>query len=233
MIVALNNKSNLNKTEFLAYQEELKKINCASTLILCPTLLNIAEFNLTNCHLGSQNVGKDLAGAHTGEVAAAHLKSYGVEYCLVGHSERRETQGETNAEIAEKIKKLFTEGINPILCVGETRQERELGQMNTIIEEEIMTATLNLTQEEKDKLIVAYEPIWSIGTGLIPTNEEIVEVFKMIKEILPNTKVLYGGSANEKNISELKKCSLIEGYLVGGLSLKPESLKIFLEKLEN
>ena len=233
MIVALNNKSNLTKDEFLKYQEELGTIKTNSTMILCASPLNIAHYNLTNCHWGSQNVSKDLVGAHTGEVAASQLKSYGVEYCIVGHSERRQDQKETNEEIAKKIQNLYSEGIKPILCVGETRDEREQGRVNEIIEEEILVATENLTSEEKDELIVAYEPIWSIGTGLIPTNEEIEEVFKLINSLLPNTKVLYGGSANEKNIDELKQCSLIKGYLLGGLSLKPENLKVFLEKLEN
>ena len=233
MIVALNNKSNLNNQEFMAYQERLCRINCKYTLILCPTLLNIANFNLPNIFLGSQNVSKDLGGAHTGEVAAEHLKSYNVKYCLVGHSERRQTQNETNEEIAKKIKHLFVEKITPILCVGETHEQRKLGETNKIISEELMTAIMDLTEKEKEKLIVAYEPIWSIGTGVIPTNEEITEAFKTIKNILPNTKVLYGGSANEQNILKLKECSLIDGYLVGGLSLKPELLEIFLEKLEN
>lgn len=233
MIVALNNKSNLNKEEFLEYQKNLGTIDCNSTLILCASPLNIANYNLTNCYWGSQNVSKDTTGAHTGEVAASQLKSYGVKYCIVGHSERRTDQKETNEEIALKIKNLYEQGITPILCVGETKEERELGKVNSIIEEEISIATKNLTSEEKDNLIVAYEPIWSIGTGLIPTNEQIEEVFELIKELLPTTKVLYGGSANEKNIDELKQCSLIDGYLLGGLSLKPDLLKVFLEKLEN
>lgn len=233
MIIALNNKSNLTKDEFLKYQEELSTVQCNSTMILCASPLNIANYNLTNCFWGAQNVSKDLVGAHTGEIAASQLKSYGVKYCIVGHSERRQYQKETNEEIAKKIQNLYAEGITPILCVGETKEEREQGKVNSIIEEEILTATENLTSEEKDELIVAYEPIWSIGTGLIPTNTEIEEVFKLINSLLPNTKVLYGGSANDKNIDELKQCSLIEGYLLGGLSLKPENLKVFIEKLEN
>ncbi len=233
MIVALNNKSNLNKTEFMKYQEELGTVESSSTMILCASPLNIANFNLTNCHLGSQNVSSTLVGAHTGEVAASQLSSYGVEYCIVGHSERRTDQKESNEEVAEKIKNLYREGIIPILCVGETKEEREEGRVTEIIEHEIEVATENLTSEEKEQLIVAYEPIWSIGTGLIPTNEQIEEVFELIKELLPTTKVLYGGSANEKNIDELKKVTLIDGYLLGGLSLKPDLLKIFIEKLEN
>lgn len=233
MIIALNNKSNLNKEEFLKYQEELATVNCNSIMILCASPLNIANYNLTNCYWGAQNVSTESVGAHTGEIAASQLKSYGVKYCIVGHSERRQDQKETNEDIAKKIKNLYAEGITPILCVGETKEERESGKLNAIIEEEILVATENLTSEEKDNLIVAYEPIWSIGTGLIPTNDEIEEVFKLINSLLPTTKVLYGGSANDKNIDELKKCSLIEGYLLGGLSLKPENLKVFIEKLEN
>ena len=233
MIVALNNKSNLNKQEFMSYQDALSTVETTSTMILCASPLNIALFNLNNCYLGGQNVSKELTGAHTGEIAASQLKSFGVEYCIVGHSERRQDQKETDNEIAEKIKNLYAQGIKPILCVGETREEREAGKVNDVIEREINIATENLTAEEKDELIVAYEPIWSIGTGLIPTNKEIQEVFELINELLPNTKVLYGGSANEKNIDELKECSLIDGYLLGGLSLKPDLLKVFLEKLEN
>lgn len=232
MIVALNNKSNLNKQEFTKYQEELGTVTAKSTLILCASPLNIANFNLTNCYLGSQNVSKDLVGAHTGEVAASQLKSYDVKYCIVGHSERRGDQQETNTEIAEKIKQLYAEGITPILCVGESKEEREENKVKQVIEEEITIATQDLTCEQKADLIVAYEPIWSIGTGLIPTNDQINEVFEFIKELLPTTKVLYGGSANEKNIDDLKLCPLIDGYLLGGLSLKPDLLKIFLEKLE-
>ena len=233
MIIALNNKSNLTKEEFLKYQEELATVNCNSIMILCASPLNIANYNLTNCYWGAQNVSTESVGAHTGEIAASQLKSYGVKYCIVGHSERRQDQKETNEDIAKKIKNLYAEGITPILCVGEIKEERESGKLNAIIEEEILVATENLTSEEKDNLIVAYEPIWSIGTGLIPTNDEIEEVFKLINSLLPTTKVLYGGSANDKNIDELKKCSLIEGYLLGGLSLKPENLKVFIEKLEN
>ena len=125
MIIALNNKSNLTKDEFLKYQEELSTVQCNSTMILCASPLNIANYNLTNCFWGAQNVSKDLVGAHTGEIAASQLKSYGVKYCIVGHSERRQDQKETNEEIAKKIQNLYAEGITPILCVGETKEERE------------------------------------------------------------------------------------------------------------
>ncbi len=231
MIIALNNKSNLNKEEFAAYQEEFTKVESSHPIIMCPTHLNIANFNLENCFLGAQNVSKNDKGAHTGEISATDLASYNVKYCIVGHSERRQELGETDDEINLKLKKLFESGITPILCCGETKEEREQNKVVEIITNEITKDTDGLTEEEKASLIVAYEPIWSIGTGLIPTNDEIKEVLQLIKSLLPESKILYGGSANEKNIDELKKCPTIDGYLLGGLSLKPQNLQIFINKL--
>ena len=114
---------------------------------------------------------------------------------------------------------------------NETKEEREQDKVTDIITNEVTEAIAELTTEEKEKIIVAYEPIWSIGTGLIPTTEEIDAVFEIIKEILPENKILYGGSANEKNIKELKTSKYIDGYLLGGLSLKVENLKLFIENM--
>ena len=233
MIIALNNKCNLTKQEFLKYQEELEKLSTKYKLILCPTFLNIAHYNLENVELGAQNVSPKAPGAVTGEVAAIQLKEEQVKYCIVGHSERRNYQHETDEEINQKIMRLLEQDIIPILCVGETKEEREKQLEKSIIEKELEIALENLTDEQKQKIIIAYEPIWSIGTGIIPTNDQIKEMFKMIKQILPNNKVLYGGSANEENVVLLKEIEEIDGYLLGGLSLKPEKLKIFIEKLEN
>ena len=233
MIIALNNKSNLNKNEFLDYQKELKGIKATSKLILCPTHLNINLFNLDNFSLGAQNVSVRDNGAYTGEISARDLKSSGVSYSIIGHSERREYQKESNKDINEKIKRLFENDIIPILCIGETKEERENGKVKEILKEELQTAIEGLTDTQKSQIIIAYEPIWSIGTGIIPTNEEIKEVFNFIKTILPENKILYGGSANDKNIDILKEIQEIDGYLLGGLSLKPLDLQVFIDKLEN
>ena len=224
MIVALNNKSNLDKNEFISYLDNLKKINTNSTLILCPTYLNIPLVD--GILLGSQNVSKTDDGAYTGEVSAKQLKSYGVKYSIVGHSERREYQKETNEDIKEKIVRLIENDITPILCIGESKLERD---NNTY--KEVLIKELSILEDVNKDIIIAYEPIWSIGTGVIPTNEEIIEVFKLIKSICPNDKVLYGGSANNDNIDTLKQIDLIDGYLLGGLSLKPDKLGEFLDKL--
>lgn len=233
MMIALNNKCNLTKQEFLKYQEELGKISTKDKVILCPTFLNISHFHLSKVELGAQNVSAKEQGAYTGEVSAQQLQSEQVKYCIVGHSERRKYQQETDEEINQKIMKLLECNIIPILCVGETKEEREKNLEQEIIKTELKIALENLTDEQKEKIIIAYEPIWSIGTGIIPTNNQIKKMFQTIKQHLPNNKVLYGGSANEENIAVLKEIEEIDGYLLGGLSLKPEKLKVFIEKLKN
>ena len=209
MIIALNNKSNLDKYQFLEYQQQLATLQTNSKVILCPTFLNINLMNLTRIALGAQNVSCKDTGAYTGEVSAKDLKESGVEYCIVGHSERRENQRETLEEIHEKMKKLLGVGIVPILCIGETKEERDNHQVEIVIKRELDSALEGLTEEQKRNMIVAYEPIWSIGTGIIPTTEEIESAFYFIKSILPETPILYGGSANEKNIGIIKQSSFV------------------------
>lgn len=230
MIIILNNKSNLSKKEFIEYQEHLKKIRSSHEIVLCPTFLNISLFNLDNISLGSQNVSNTNDGAYTGEISARELKSLNVEYSLVGHSERRKNQKETNKDINEKIKRLLENDITPILCVGETKEERDNNKAEKIIKEQILMAIEDIIPSSIEKIIIAYEPIWSIGTGIIPKLEDIIKINNVIEEILPYNKIVYGGSVNEKNIDNLKS-NKIEGYLLGGLSLKPQQLQTFIDKL--
>lgn len=230
MIVALNNKSNFDKEEFLSYLKELDSIETKHKLIVCPTSINIPLFDLDNVYLGAQNVSNNLAGAHTGEVNSKQLKSYKVKYCLVGHSERREEQHITSKDTNKKIKLLLEDHITPILCVGETKEQRVHNNYKAVVKEEILTAIKDLQEDDVSKIIIAYEPIYSIGTGIVPTNEEIEEVLNIIRKILPNNKILYGGSANEENVDTLKEID-IDGFLLGGLSLNVDKLKIFLSKI--
>lgn len=231
MIIALNNKCNLNKEEFNDYLNQLRSINLSKNIILCPSDINISEVDIKEISLGAQNVSKTQEGAYTGEISAKQLKSYNVDYCIVGHSERRDYQKESNEDINNKIKQLYLNNIIPILCIGETKEEKELNKTFDILKEELLIATKELSEKEKEKLIIAYEPIWSIGTGIIPTIEEIDKNLMFIKSILPDSKILYGGSANEKNIDTLKQSKLIDGFLLGGLSLKVEKLESFIKKL--
>lgn len=228
MIVALNNKSNFTLEEYQNYLKKIEDIDFRGTLILCPTLINLTVE--TRVLLGSQNVSPYEDGAHTGEVSARQLSALGVKYSLVGHSERRGF--ETEEEIYNKIKQLFKNGMMPILCIGERAKDRELGSTKATIGNQLMPIINYLTENERSNVIIAYEPVWSIGTGVIPTNEEIIEVVSFIKGKLPNNKVLYGGSANEENIETLKEIKEIDGFLVGGISLEPEKLQKMLEKLD-
>lgn len=231
MIIALNNKSNLTKEEFLKYQEDIQKLNFkTSNVILIPSNIYLAVANIPNISLGSQNVSMYEMGPHTGEVSASQLRQLGVSYCLVGHSERRKEQHETNIEIRNKIKNLLNQGIIPILCIGETKEEKNTA--HTVIYQELQEALIGLTEEELKKVIIAYEPVWSIGTGLIPTSTEIESIVTKIKETYPNNLVLYGGSVTLENIEKLTQENAVDGYLLGGLSLQLDKVQMLIDKIE-
>lgn len=231
MIIALNNKSNLTKEEFLKYQEDIQKLNFkTSNVILIPSNIYLASANIPTISLGSQNVSMYEMGPHTGEVSASQLRQLGVSYCLVGHSERRKEQHETNIEIRNKIKNLLNQGIIPILCIGETKEEKNTA--HTVIYQELQEALIGLPAEELKKVIIAYEPVWSIGTGLIPTSTEIESIVTKIKETYPNNLVLYGGSVTLENIEKLTQENAVDGYLLGGLSLQLDKVQKLIDKIE-
>lgn len=229
MLIVLNNKCNLTLEEFDKYQGELKKINSTNELILCPSNIYLTRFNLNNFELGSQNVSSYKTGAFTGEASAKQLKSIGVKYSIVGHSERRNYQKETNSDINKKIKQLISHNIIPILCIGETKEDKDNNQTTNILKKELEECLNDI--EDKSKVIIAYEPIWAIGTGIIPTQVEIDNVLKIVKETYSNNKTIYGGSINSINVDSLKKSTMIDGYLLGGLSLKTTELNEFINKL--
>ena len=146
-------------------------------------------------------------------------------YTIVGHSERRSDFDEKDNDIKEKIAKLLAQGITPILCVGETSKEREKGERIEVIKRQLSI----LSSFDTKKIIIAYEPVWAIGTGLVPTVEELDEVLTSIHFSYPESLLLYGGSASDENIEYLKTSQEIDGYLLGGLSLKLEKLQVFLD----
>lgn len=227
MIVVLNNKCNLLIDEFIKYQAGLNTLESKHELVLCPSDLYLSRFSLTNFKLGSQNVGSNYEGAFTGEVSASQLKALNVGYSIVGHSERRKYQKESNEEINKKIGMLLDNEITPILCVGENKNEKEANMTIVKIMTEIKDAFKDI--EDTSKIIIAYEPIWAIGTGNTPNREEIDNVLRKIKEDYPENLLLYGGSLSAENIEEINKSTYIDGYLLGGLSLKVEELRKFLK----
>ncbi len=224
MLVVLNNKCNFNLDEYLDYQNKLKNLNFKNDIVLCPSSVYLSNFELENVFLGSQNVSPFNDGAYTGEVSARQLKSLNVKYCLIGHSERRVYFKENNEIMKNKIEQLLENEIIPIYCVGELEKNSD----NNELDEE-----LKILEEirNNEKIIIAYEPLWAIGTGIQPNINELEKIIKLIKEKFPNNKVLYGGSVNEDSIVNLKS-ELIDGYLLGGVSLHPDRISMLLSKLD-
>lgn len=232
-IIAFNFKMNLDYNEIKEYVSNIKgKVKNKSVIFFPPTIF-LPYFISNEYSIGAQTISEFDNGAHTGELSCSQLKSIGGTYAIIGHSERRQTQKEDDLLINAKVKKALESGLKVILCIGETKEEYDMLRTSKVLKREITHNLKNIDSSLLENIIIAYEPIWSIGTGLIPTIEDIEEVLSLIKEILPTAKCLYGGSANDQNIDYLKTSNLIDGYLLGGLSLKPEKLQIFIEKAEN
>ena len=180
--------------------------------------------------LGAQNLNVNSAGAYTGEVSADMIKDFGAQHVIVGHSERRSLYAETNAIVAEKTKTAIDAGLTPLLCVGESLEDRESGNTEAIVEEQINAVIDLIGIESFDQVIIAYEPVWAIGTGLTATPEQAQAVHLFIRSLLADssekiakrTPILYGGSMNAGNAADLISCSDIDGGLIGGAALKAE-----------
>ena len=181
--------------------------------------------------VGAQNLHFEDAGAFTGEVSAQMLREIGVDYVIIGHSERRQYFGETDETVNKKLIKALASELIPILCVGESLEERETGKTNDIIEGQIKKGLQNISAEEIERVVIAYEPIWAIGTGKTATSEQANEVCVFIRKILAElfgttaserVRIQYGGSVKPSNIKEIMEQSDIDGALVGGASLIAE-----------
>ena len=179
------------------------------------------------CKIGAENVGFAEKGAYTGEVSSAMLADFDMDFCLVGHSERRHIMKETNKQINQKIFQLIRSGITPVLCVGETEKEYKAGKTEEVLKEQLFEGLNGVILNNVD-IMIAYEPVWAIGSGVTPTAKDIKKNFIFIKKILKeifgknDIKVLYGGSVKPSNAKELLSDSIVEGALVGGASLVVE-----------
>ena len=212
----------------------MDNLNC--DVIVCPAFTSLLEaYTLlkdTKIKLGAQNMYFETSGAFTGEISASMLKSVGCEYVILGHSERRTIFGETDELINNKIKKANASGLKPIFCVGELLEEREAGITDKVIEKQIKSGLKDISSEEMGNVIIAYEPVWAIGTGKTASPEQAEEVHKFIRSLI-NDKygasisdkivIQYGGSVNNKNARELLSQKDIDGALVGGASLKADA----------
>ncbi len=186
----------------------------------------------SSIHLSAQNLHNEPAGAYTGEVSAKMLIDAGCEYAIVGHSERRALFGETNDFINKKLKSAISFGLLPIFCIGETLEERDKAQTFSVVEQQLKEGLNNLTTDDIRHIVIAYEPVWAIGTGRTATPEQAQGVHAYIREVIGKTygenisgviAIIYGGSVNPGNIGGLMAQPDIDGVLVGGASLDPES----------
>lgn len=236
-LIVGNQKSYLNNYQLDRFIDKSKNIK-ANNVIICPSSIYLDRFKNTRFLLGSQNVSNYNSGSSTGEISAEQLKSIGVDFSIVGHSERRQKQQETIEDTNIKIKRLLEQNITPILCVGELKVERENNTYKDVILSQLEGALKNFSTTSVEKIIIAYEPLWAIGTGILPSNEEIREMAKYIKEVINNNygcdiKILYGGSINKHNISILKEIKAIDGYLIGKASTNIDELKAIIETVNN
>jgi len=238
-IVAGNWKMNKTLDEAVALTSEVvNMVNDEVTgdvrVVLCPPALYLTTLRQylpsgARIALGAQNCHEKASGAFTGEIAAPMLSAIGVQYVILGHSERRQYFGETNAQLADKVNTALANGLTPIFCCGESLDLRQNGDFIGFVKNQLTESLFHLSAEAFANIVIAYEPIWAIGTGLTASSEQAQDMHAALREhlasqygaeVADNTTILYGGSANEKNAAELFACPDVDGGLIGGASLK-------------
>lgn len=236
--IAGNWKMHKLLSEGLSFFEDLKDVPKAEAVesAICAPFIHLPylvdKSYGTEVKIGAQNAHFEDDGAYTGEISVPMLKDIGVTYVIIGHSERRQYFNETDEAINKKVHKIHEQGLVPIICVGESDDERSNGIHENIVTEQVGTALQGLTDEQLVKTVIAYEPIWAIGTGKSATSEDADEMCGVIRkkiaqdftpELSEQVRIQYGGSVKPENIKEYMACEHIDGALVGGASLKPES----------
>ncbi len=215
---------NMAKDEVVGEQE----------VVVCSPAIHLSSIaklssGVKNVHIGAQNIHEAEAGAFTGEISGAQVKSVGAEYVILGHSERRAIFKETDALLAEKTNAALKNGLAPIFCIGETKEERESGHFFEVIKTQLEGGLFHLSESEFKRVVLAYEPVWAIGTGLTASPEQAQEVHAFIRktvaekygeQVADDTTILYGGSCNPSNAQNLFSQEDIDGGLIGGASLK-------------
>lgn len=235
-IVAGNWKMNASKEAVnalvLGILEGLPNVN--AKVIVCAPFPYLSQVEALATHsqlnIGAQNLSVNTSGAFTGEVSASMIKDFGAEYVIVGHSERRSLYGETDEIVADKAQVALDNGLTPLFCIGELLEERESGNTESVVRRQIKAVIAKLGIEAFKNIIIAYEPVWAIGTGVTATPQQAQDTHAFIRSLLAesdaniaqSTPILYGGSMNPDNAEELIACEDIDGGLIGGASLKSE-----------
>ena len=235
-IVAGNWKMNKNLQEGIQLAKEIDKLvsdlsGNVAKVILAPSFVNITEVRKavsSKISVSSQNCAAEVSGAYTGEVSASMIKSTGAEYAIIGHSERRAYYGETDAILLKKVKLALANGLKPIFCIGEVLEERESSKHFDVVKKQIENGVFELTAEEFKNIVLAYEPVWAIGTGKTASSDQAQEMHKFIRDtvaakygktVAEETSILYGGSCKASNAKELFANPDVDGGLIGGAAL--------------
>ena len=208
------------------------------SVIFAPPFTGLFEVQVKSpFHIAAQNCHWEDSGALTGEISVSMIKDCGVEYVIVGHSERRHIFGETNEWVNKKTKALLVNGVNPILCVGETIGQRESGDTESVLKDQLEKGLDSIS--DVGNCIIAYEPVWAIGTGLTATNEQVEIAHQLIREVIGNKygnedemHILYGGSVNSSNAESLIQTEGVDGFLIGGASLDAGSFASIIKIVE-
>ena len=226
-LIVANLKMNLTKEEMIDYIKGIKsQISNNFEVVICPSFVYLSMFQNFDYKIGAHDVFYFVQGSYTGEVSPIQLKSLGVSHIIVGHTERRKYFKEDDLLIGKKIKAILKQNIKPIFCVGETLTERQLKKTTNILKNQLLIALKDISKEEIKDIIIAYEPVWAIGSGITPTANQIKEVILYIKKVIMNKynleiKVLYGGSVNKENIKSIINLEEVAGLLIGSSSLDP------------
>ncbi len=232
-IIAGNWKMNNTIKEGLKLVDEIKNstLNENVEVVLCVPFVSLYEIkqalDKTQIKLGAQNMHWEEKGAYTGEISPLMLKEIGVDYCIIGHSERRQYFNETDLTVNKKVKAALMYGIKPIVCVGETLEQRENNVEKEIVKSQVLEAFKDIERKYIENIVIAYEPIWAIGTGKTASSEDANNMIAYIRDVIgekygdekEKVRILYGGSVKANNIKELMEKSEIDGALVGGASL--------------
>ena len=236
-IVAGNWKMNTLLKDGMELARAVEKLEMEKTsdvlVIIAPPSTHLSKVSelIGNVKLSAQNCASEASGAYTGEISPGMLVSAGVEYVIIGHSERRSYFNEDNELLNKKVKLALSEGLKPIYCCGEVLEERKSGKLFKVVKEQLEVGLKDLTNEEIGKVLIAYEPVWAIGTGEVATPEQAQEMHKFIRDLLTelfdsqvadDMPLLYGGSCKPSNAAELFANGDVDGGLIGGASLKAE-----------
>ncbi len=247
-LIAGNWKMNTNADETQKLVSDLSASALKSQeveMLVCPPFINIPSASEllkdSFIHLGAQNCYFEEKGAYTGEISIPMLKAFNLGFIIIGHSERRAYFNESDELISKKLEAILKYNLKPILCIGETLEERNAGKTFEILKNQLDIDLSKADQSKIKDIVIAYEPVWAIGTGVSATNEQVAEAHKWIREYLESRykddaadiKILYGGSLNDANAKEILAIANVNGGLIGGASLKSESfLKIYNTAIE-